>query len=292
MPPVVIAAGVTAAASIGGAALASSASKKAANQASDTAQRTADQNNALARENYANNYAILNPYAQRGNDAGNAINSLLGLGVPQQQGGPAAMQLPQGNFGGGSVSSAQFGAGGYNLREPRTDNGGYAGLGVMGQGFSGYPGFSMNQPQAGDVTTSAPQTAQSDYENAFKNYQNSTGFQFRQSEGNNALNTGYAARGAIRSGAAMKDFARFNQNIASQEFGNYLGQLGQQQGVGLAGASAIAGVGQNMVNNVSANNDSAGTAAANAALLKGQANANLYNGIASGLGTFLGSSFG
>ena len=90
----------------------------------------------------------------------------------------------------------------------------------------------------------------------------------------------------------MKDFARFNQNIGSQEFGNYLGQLGQQQSVGLSGASAIAGVSQNMAGAISANNDSAGTAAANAALLRGQANSNMYDGIANGLGTFLGSSFG
>nr|MBF6602758.1 hypothetical protein [Sphingorhabdus sp.] len=55
---------------------------------------------------------------------------------------------------------------------------------------------------------------------------------------------------------------------------------------------AIAGVGQNYVNNVTANNNSAATVAANAALMKGQAKTDMYGGIANGLGKFLGSSFG
>jgi hypothetical protein len=294
MPPAIIAAGIGAAASVGGAVLSAKAQKKAASTAANAATATADKNNALQREVYAQNYATLNPYAQRGNQAGNAINSLLGLGQPQNQGGPQAMQLPQ-NSGVNSYNPAY---GGYDPREPRTDNGGYGG--VMGQGFSGYPGFNMNQPQGrqtfGDGTivdgAMSATNPQQDYQNAFDNYQNSTGFQFRQEQGNNALNTGYAARGSLRSGAAMKDFARFNQNIASQEFGNYLGQLGNQQNVGLSGASAIAGVGQNMAGAVSANNDSAGTAAANAALLRGQANSNMYGSIASGLGQLGGSVFG
>jgi hypothetical protein len=46
---------------------------------------------------------------------------------------------------------------------------------------------------------------------------------------------------------------------------------------------------------VTANNNSAGTAAANAALLSGSANAQMYSGIANGIGQIagsLGSSFG
>ena len=301
MPPVVIAAGVASAAAIGGAVMSSKAQKSAANQASQTAADNTAANNALTREQYAQNYATLNPYAQRGNTAGNAINSLLGLGMPQQQGGPDAMQLPQqaGQTAFSMAAPNGLSEGIYNdLRiSPRQIGGAQGG---------GRPVWGMNQPQLPgtvggygggtfnpDGTQVTPvDTGQQDYENAFQNYQNSTGFQFRQSEGNNALNAGYAANGALRSGAAMKDFARFNQNIASDEFGNYLAQLGRQQNVGLAGASAIAGVGQNMVNNVTANNNSAATVAANAALARGQANANMYGGIANGIGRFLGSSFG
>lgn len=292
MPPALAIAGVAAAATVGGAVISSKAQKSAANTAANAAQNTANQNNALQRETYTQNYKTLNPYSERGNAAGNAINSLLGLGQAQNQGGPENVITGQAAPNSGVYSfNPAYGVSNTNgmITQDGPDYGG-----VMGQGFNGYPGFQVNQPQAGGtVQTSAPPAdPQADYQNAFQNYQNSTGFQFRQEQGNNALNTGYAARGSLRSGAAMKDFARFNQNIGSQEFGNYLGQLGNQQNVGLAGASAIAGVSQNMAGAISANNDSAGTAAANAALLRGQANSNMAGGIANGLGTFLGSSFG
>ncbi|ASK88460.1 hypothetical protein SPHFLASMR4Y_01713 [Sphingorhabdus sp. SMR4y] len=284
MPPAVAIAGVAAAATVGGAVVSSNAQKKAANQASQTAQDTADANNALTRDIYNQNYQVLNPYAQRGNDAGNAINALLGLGVPQEQGGPAAATIP-------NTGTQTFNPGYSGLGNPRDDFGppSFNDSPI----YNGYwPSSAAQQQTAVNTTQTAQSDPQADYENAFQNYQNSTGYQFRVNEGNNALNTGYAANGALRSGAAMKDFARFNQNIASDEFGNYLAQLGNQQNVGLAGASAIAGVGQNYVNNVTANNNSAATVAANAALAKGQANANMYGGIASGIGNFLGTSFG
>lgn len=309
MPPAVAIAGITAAATIGGSVLSSSAQKKAANQASDTAAQTAADNNAVAREIYGSNKGMLNPYVQRGNAAGNAINSLLGLGG-ENAGGPQAMQLPQqqqglGSFGQGAVTSSNsYGAGGFDWREPRTDNGGFYQNSIMGAPVGSAGGFNpvggggfgyQNGAQGGQAQMGgqeAPQTAEQDYNKAFENYRNSTGYQFRVNEGNDSINSGYAASGALRSGAAMKSLANYNQNIASGEFGNYLGYLGNQQGVGLAGASALAGVGQNYANNVTANNNSAGTVAANAALAKGQANANMYGGIASGIGNLVGSSFG
>lgn len=273
MPPVVAVAGIAAAATVGGAVLSSNAQKKAANQASDTAASVAAQNNALAREQSIKNEGYLGGYVSRGNDAGNAINSLLGLGG-QNSGGPASV-LPQAQQG---------------YQRPLLDFGDNA---QYGGGLGGYPSFNPNQPQGTVQSTPATtESAQQDYNKAFENYQNSTGYQFRVNEGNNSINTGYAAAGALRSGAAQKSLANYGQNIASGEFGNYLGYLSNQQGVGLSGASALAGVGQNYVNNVTANNNSAGTVAANAALAKGQANANLYGGIADGIGNFLGSSFG
>lgn len=299
MPPAIIVAGVTAAAAVGGSVLSAKAQKKAANQASETAQQTADTNNALTEKIYNQNYQTLTPYAQRGNAAGNAINSLLGLGMPQNQGGPENVMAAQSAPNSG-VNSYNPAYGISNINGTLTQEGPDYG-GVMGQGFNGYPGFQVNQPQGGqtygDGTTvngamsATSQTPQQDYNQAFQNYQNSTGYQFRRQEGLDSLDSKYSKIGAFRSGAAIKAREEFGQNIGSQEYGNYLGQLGQQQNVGLAGASAIAGVGQNMVNNVTANNNSAGTVAANAALAKGQTKTDMYGGIASGIGNFLGSSF-
>jgi len=123
-------------------------------------------------------------------------------------------------------------------------------------------------------------------------FRNSTGYQFRLGEGQNALNAASGGRGVSRSGAAVKSLANYNQNMASNEFGNYMGYLGNQQGIGLQGASALAGVGNNFVSQQSANNDSAGTAAANAALLRGQANADMFGQIGSSFGKLGGTIFG
>lgn len=277
-------AGATAAASIGGSVLSSKAQKKAANKASDTAQQTADANNALTRDIYNQNYATLSPYAQRGNEAGNAINALLGLGANT----PSAPQATQPAGYGPTVGAASNGNSNFfkaYLSDRFFD-------GTIPGNIGGFAGGTYNSDGTQVTPVQAPQSTQQDYEDAFQNYRNSTGYQFRLNEGNNAVNSGYAAAGALRSGAALKDLSTFNQNIASDEFGNYLGQLANQQGVGLSGASAIAGVGQNYVNNVTANNNSAATVAANAALMKGQAKTDMYGGIANGLGKFLGSSFG
>lgn len=286
MPPAVAIAGVTAAASVGGAVLSSNAQKKAANQASDTATQTAQMNNDLAREIYGQNKDTLNPYVQRGNKAGDAINALLGLGGPE----PATLPTTSAT----TPTTAQSALQKYSY-DPEY---GWA-INPADTGYFGYGGINFGTgiaPQTTQTTEQVPAqgegSAQEAAENAFDVFRNSTGYQFRLDEGQNALNAASGGSGVSRSGAAVKSLANYNQNMASNEFGNYMGYLSNQQGVGLSGASALAGVGQNYVNQVSANNNSAGTAAANAALASGQANANMWGGIANGIGTFLGSSFG
>jgi hypothetical protein len=105
--------------------------------------------------------------------------------------------------------------------------------------------------------------------NAFNTFQNSDGYQFRVGEGMRALNTGLASRGLIQSGAAIKEAEKLGQNYGSDEFGRYLGYLGNQQGVGLSAANALAGVGTNYGNAVSNNNNYAASATGNAALNTG-----------------------
>jgi len=287
MPPAIIGAGIGAVGAIGGSVLGSKAQTKAANQASDSAAQVAAQNNQLAREVDARNRAALDPFVGRGNAAGDTINALLGLGGSGSTGGPQQQQLPQQQFSqfGGIPNPA--GSRGFDPREP------IFGSDFAPQGggfFGGYPGFQVNQPQTTQpAAVQTPESQQEAADRAFDIFRNSSGFQFRQQQGNDSVNTGFAARGALRSGAALKSLADFNQNIASNEFGNYLGQLSNQQGIGFGAASASAGVGQNLVSNISRNNDSAGTAAANAALIKGQGQANLYGGIGNALGTFASS---
>lgn len=250
---------------LGGAILGGNSQNKAAQKAADTSLAVAQQNNALAREIYGQNQGALSPFMQRGNAAGNQINALLGLG------GGASGQWS--DYLTANPDVAQEYATG-NIDRSR-----FATPESYGQFH--YNTYGQGEGRQLPTAQSGTQAAQ----NAFDVFRNSTGYQFRLGEGMNALNSGYAGVGLVRSGAAMKAAQDYGQNIASNEFGNYLGYLSNQQGVGLSGASALAGVGQNYTNTVSANNNSAGTAAANAALVKGNNNpfANALSLIGGGL---------
>jgi len=140
-------------------------------------------------------------------------------------------------------------------------------------------------PQAqGQVTAATPTSAA----NAFDAFRNSTGYQFRLNEGNDALNSAYAGAGTLRSGAAGKAFQRYNQDYASNEFGNYMGYLGNQQSVGLQAGSALAGVSQSYANNVTALNGQQGQNIANSAVAKANNTNSMIGGITSSFGNALG----
>lgn len=283
-----LATALAAAATIGGSILSSNAQKKAAKSASTAAQNTANQNNALAQWMYNQNAGVLSPYQQRGNAAGNAMNALLGLGGPSNNMGQAFID-PNGYAGSDAGFAPQTGI--QNALSMYGDTMSIDGA-PTGIGFGGY--MPPTAPTAQATPQAAPQTgnALSQYQDAFKNYQDSTGYQFRLNQGQRAIGSNFAARGLSNSGAAAKSLLGYNQGMASNEFGNYLNQLSGIQNMGLGAGSAQAGVGQNYVNTVSANNDSAGTAAANAALLRGNATANMFGSIAGGIGNIFGSSFG
>lgn len=267
-----------AAASIGGSILGASSTKKGAKKAADTALAVADKNNALALNIFGQNKALLSPYSERGNQAGTAINALLGLGGPPQAAAPVS--APQGYTQPMNALAGGYGAG----------NGGrYFRPAEVGED----PLYPMGAP--GTPAPAAPQAAPagaSPYESSFNNFLDSTGFRFQMNEGDRAINTGYAARGALQSGAAMKALQERGQQTAlNNYFLPYMGLLQGQQATGMGAASAVAGVGQNYVNNVTANNNSAGSAAANAALTKGAANYNMWGGIAQNIGNLFTSSY-
>lgn len=246
----------------GSSILGASKNSKAIKQS--TAAETAANNASLGlqRDIYGQNKQALSPYMERGNAAGGQINSLLGLGgqtdyAQYVQSNPdlqAEYQQESGNFG----SMAEYGKFHYDK-------------------YGQSEGRQLPGSDAG-----AAQTA------GFDNFRNSTGYQFRLGEGQNALNSGYAGAGVLQSGAAMREATEYGQNFASNEFGNYMGLLSNQQGVGLSGASALAGVGQNYANNVSNLNTQNANALSNAAV----ARANNSNGLISGLAGSVGSIAG
>lgn len=91
----------------------------------------------------------------------------------------------------------------------------------------------------------------------FDAYRNSTGYDFRQERGLQAVNQNRFAGGAGQSGDTLKRLMGFNQNLASSEFGNYLQQLGGVSGTGANARGLVAGVGgqtANLYTNVLGNN--------------------------------------
>lgn len=81
-------------------------------------------------------------------------------------------------------------------------------------------------------------------EAGFQNYLNSTGHDFRMQEGMKAITGSNAAKGMLNSGATLKALNQYGQNIGSQDFANYLSQVGGLVTAGQNAANTVAGVGQ------------------------------------------------
>lgn len=265
-------------ASVAGSVIGSSSNKKAANKAAQASQQATDQTVGLQRDIYNQNRQTLNPFVQRGNAAGNAINALLGLGGAEMSGGgPATMNIDRGY-------------------QPSVDAGARYGLGEYGgmmfpslEGQTGaFPSFGGPMSQMGGqpmAASSGATSAQQQQENAFERFRNSSGYKFRVNEGMDALNSGYAGSGLVQSGAALRGLDDYRQNMAASELGNYMAYLSQQQGTGLSGASALAGVGQSYANNAGQLIMNNADNQANAAIYRAQNNpfTNLLGTVGGGL---------
>lgn len=165
-------------------------------------------------------------------------------------------------------------------------------LGLNGGGTTngmGYGQLSPDNPAALNQITQMGGQASSPFQQAFQNYQNSTGYQFRLGEGMKALNNQYAGAGLLNSGAAQKAAIQFGQNAGSQEFGNYLAQLSGQQQVGLSAGNALAGVGTNFANNATNITTGAANNSANAALAQANNNNALIGNFAGIAGNAIGA---
>lgn len=81
-------------------------------------------------------------------------------------------------------------------------------------------------------------------------FQADPGYQFRLSEGTKAIDRGAAARGNLFSGAAGKALTRYNQDFASNEYGNAYNRYNTDQGNKFNRLASLAGIGQNATNQV------------------------------------------
>lgn len=113
----------------------------------------------------------------------------------------------------------------------------------------------------------------------------------------NGLNGGYqnqAVNGLLRSGSTIKAAEQYRNNFDNQDFGNYLGYLGNQQRVGVGATNALSGVNTDYANGVGQQNTNAGDARANGYLAQGNAIGGAFNNLTSMLSGGLGyaSSYG
>lgn len=250
-----------------GSAVSASSNRRAANRAARASEQGTQQSLALQRESRDMAIQRLDPYNFRGNVAGNQINALLGLGgapAPMQQPNAMSQFLPQN--GGQGFNPAALGDMRGTAGLPYGLGDGFISTGTMDNGMATTTGNPMGQvPQMG-------QTPQQAAQNAFDIFRNSTGYQFRVNEGMDALNSGFAGSGLLQSGAALRALDDYRQGMASAEFGNYMGLLGQQQAVGAGAASAVAGVGQNFASNAGNLIMNNASNQANAAIARGQNN--------------------
>lgn len=280
----------------GSSALAASKNSKAIKNA--TAAQTDANREAIAAQERARseNLGLQRPLYDAGMPALQARNALLGLGGQQPQAQPQPNALTQFQGYNPDSSAQPFGMSPSGFR-PEPEYSTFGNFQLPGP-ISGYGGGTFNMdgtqatPSQGGIPGQAPgQTPQQSAENAFDIFKNSTGYQFRVNEGNRALNAGWAGAGTLQSGAAGKSFQNFGQNIASAEFGNYMGYLGEQQNLTSGAANAMSGVNSTYANNAGNLAVAQGQNLANAAVARANNSNALIGGLGNALGTGLGAIF-
>lgn len=119
----------------------------------------------------------------------------------------------------------------------------------------GYTEQPQPQPTVAQEGSTAPGTFRPGSEPFdFSSFYESPGYQFRLSEGNKAIENRLAASGRLDSGSGTKDFVRFNQGMAADEFNNFTNQLfnlagfGQTATQGTTNALGSSGIGQSLAN--------------------------------------------
>jgi hypothetical protein len=254
-----------------GTAIGASSNSRAIRSAQQ-AQSASDAQAIAAQERArAENTRMQQPFYQTGMAANNRINALLGLSTQQ----PQNAMLPQ--MGGLTPNLT----GGYN---DYAFGGGYGGMRIMNENPMIYGDIGV--PPSAPTMTGGQSNELAAAENAFGDWRNNTGYNFRFNEGIKAIDAGAPVR---NSGATLKARMRFGQDIGSQEYWNYFGALQDQQRVGVGAANALSGVGTNYADNISRIAQNSGNNAANAAMARANNTNALIGGLTSSFNNALGA---
>lgn len=113
---------------------------------------------------------------------------------------------------------------------------------------------------------------------------------FRLQQGQQAVVNGNAAGSGALSGSAMKDLMSYNQNAASQEYGNSYNRYQTTQGNIFSRLMGLAGLGQGAASNVAGNNSNlsqyGGNAIQNAGTASGAGIVGAGNALSNAAGTY------
>ena len=282
---------------IGTAVIGAGASVIAGGAATRAQTTAANQNTALqqaqdaeARRQYDLNRSDLAPYRAAGTGALSQLSTLMGI--------------PQTSYsGGGATPLSAVGTGG--------QQGGY-GVPRFVQDITGNwvpappaTGIMPGAPgaQTGTSNTADPEFGSFNRAFGLADFQRDPGYDFRQQEGQRGVEASAAARGGILSGAALKAITRYNQDFASNEYGNAYGRYNNDQTTRFNRLSSLAGTGQTAtsqgiasgnaltgqlqagVNNITNNNNAIGNARASQYAGIG----NAIGGLANTVGTYFGT---
>lgn len=125
--------------------------------------------------------------------------------------------------------------------------------------------------------------------NAFDAYSTSPGFEWRRDQIMKDVNRTASATGQLHSGRRHAALVDRLQGLYDSEYNNYFNQLGTQTGVGLSGASALAGVGQNAAAGQAVNLARSGQAAIGAGQALADARLGRAEAFQSGIGDLSGA---
>lgn len=136
-------------------------------------------------------------------------------------------------------------------------------MGLLGSLFGGSKSKSTSDNQAYGTLNSAfaPNLAVSN--NAFNNlagsigdfntFKKNSGYDFALNTGTRNISGSAAARGLLNSGSTAKALAKYETDLGSQAYGNWLDRLGQVVGLGNQQAGLLAGAGQRSSSSGSSN---------------------------------------
>ena len=237
---------------------------KGAKKAAKAQARSQQQALALQQQMYLTNLGINEPWRATGQGALNTLARLYGQ--PYQDYQPL-QQLTSGLTAGNTAGTPHFGAkdivrmlrSGMSVAE-------VAKLGALKLGKSGkrvkYLAQSGLSPeeikmlQGGPSSFAAPPAPVNNLPTGgqapagpdMSVFTNSPGYQFRRSEGQRDIGNSFAARGGAFGGDALRALTDFNQNLASEDFYDFVNQQNIMAGYGQRSAENAGQYGQNFAN--------------------------------------------